>query len=64
MCEVKPLKSISLCVPMCMKLENLLFANNREFPTTTPVGVGPMEHQQLNLALHLVHRMPVNEIIH
>jgi len=49
---------------MCMKLENLLFANNREFPATTPIGVGPMEHQQLNLALHLVHWMPVNEIIH
>jgi hypothetical protein len=47
-----------------MKLENLLFASNREVFTTTPIGVGTMEHRQLDLALHLAHWMLVNMIEH
>ncbi len=63
-CKVKPLKSIFIYVMMGIKLENLLFANNHEFPTTTLVGTRRMEHQWLDLTLHLVHQMYVNKMMH
>jgi hypothetical protein len=47
-----------------MKLENLMFASSGEFLATTLVGVGILEHQQFDLALHLTHWMLVNGIEH
>ncbi len=47
-----------------MKLENLLFASNPEFFATMPVGVGIGWHQWFDLAFHLVHQTPINEIRH
>jgi hypothetical protein len=47
-----------------MKLENLLFTNNREFFATSLIGIGILEHRELDLAFHLDHRMLVYGIEH
>jgi len=62
--KVRPLRLILVSLPGCMKLKNLLFASNCEFLATTLIGIRTMEHQQLDLALHLVHHMLVNRIEH
>jgi hypothetical protein len=62
--RLKPLKSISVYILMCIKLKNLMFANNYEFPTIRLIGVGTWGHQQFDLALHLVHWVSVNGIRH
>ncbi len=63
-CKVKPLRSIFVFVLGCMKLENLLFVNNGDFPATTSIGARIVEHRWLDLALHLALWMSVYGIEH